>query len=282
MEAVKSKCKNCGESILLAGSDLVIPANQCIWFHEFKDHSRSTTCGQDNPHGTIAEPLTDNLKVCMGCQTWREFPTGVTFGFHNGIKYATELCEWCLKQEMPDPAEDEYRKKPVVVKASRWFKDGDHPEVDRYYPVRKCSACNETPFYHGWVDARYGGHIVCPGDWIIKGVAGEFYPCKPDIFEQTYEKVEPGWGENRDVAADISSVMEQVASGTAEKHPSVIGIGGRLFKTDDPEDMRELAEIIGEKVGPEKAGRCQYKRTGWMHAHRCKLFEGHSGPHEMT
>jgi hypothetical protein len=29
-----------------------------------------------------------------------------------------------------------------------------------------------------------------PGDWIIKGVKGEFYPCKPDIFEQTYEKVE--------------------------------------------------------------------------------------------
>ena len=30
------------------------------------------------------------------------------------------------------------------------------------------------------------------GDWIIKGVAGEFYPCKPDIFEATYEKVEEG------------------------------------------------------------------------------------------
>jgi len=28
------------------------------------------------------------------------------------------------------------------------------------------------------------------GDWIIKGIKGEFYPCKPDIFEQTYEKVE--------------------------------------------------------------------------------------------
>lgn len=35
-----------------------------------------------------------------------------------------------------------------------------------------------------------GDMRVEPGDWIIKGVAGEFYPCKPDIFEQTYEAVE--------------------------------------------------------------------------------------------
>jgi hypothetical protein len=34
-----------------------------------------------------------------------------------------------------------------------------------------------------------GWLTVSPGDWIIKGVQGEFYPCKPDIFEQTYERV---------------------------------------------------------------------------------------------
>lgn len=33
-------------------------------------------------------------------------------------------------------------------------------------------------------------HIATEGDWIIKGIRGEFYPCKPDIFEETYEKVE--------------------------------------------------------------------------------------------
>ena len=42
---------------------------------------------------------------------------------------------------------------------------------------------------HGWIDTLEGGHIVCPSDWIIEGVKGEFYPCKPDIFEQTYELV---------------------------------------------------------------------------------------------
>jgi hypothetical protein len=35
-----------------------------------------------------------------------------------------------------------------------------------------------------------GDHQAIPGDWIIKGVAGEFYPCKPDIFAKTYEEVQ--------------------------------------------------------------------------------------------
>lgn len=39
----------------------------------------------------------------------------------------------------------------------------------------------------GWVKTLEGGHLVSPGDWIITGVRGEHYPCKPDIFEATYE-----------------------------------------------------------------------------------------------
>ena len=42
---------------------------------------------------------------------------------------------------------------------------------------------------HGWIDTLEGGHIVCPGDWIITGVKGERYSCKPDIFAATYEEV---------------------------------------------------------------------------------------------
>jgi hypothetical protein len=43
-------------------------------------------------------------------------------------------------------------------------------------------ACNQ-PFHIGTLE---GGHIASVGDWIIKGVKGEFYPCKPDIFDMTY------------------------------------------------------------------------------------------------
>lgn len=108
-----------------------------------------------------------------------------------------------------------YRKKPVVVEAVQWFKNGDHPEDDcgtyqvpggkpfqgeghvvRYFRHpevsgdRECQYCKQTMYVHGWIDTLEGGHTVCPGDWIITGVKGERYPCKPDIFEKTYEPAE--------------------------------------------------------------------------------------------
>jgi len=72
-----------------------------------------------------------------------------------------------------------FRKKPVVIEATQWFKMGDHPEVWQSH---------ESGF--GVVHTLEGDHIVTPGDWIITGVKGEHYPCKPDIFEMTYELAE--------------------------------------------------------------------------------------------
>lgn len=86
-----------------------------------------------------------------------------------------------------------YRKKPIVIEAGRWIATGDHPKVAVYRcagdagGLNLCSKCNLPLGDHGWIDTLEGGHIVCPGDWIIKGVQGEFYPCKPDIFEATYD-----------------------------------------------------------------------------------------------
>ncbi len=110
-----------------------------------------------------------------------------------------------------------YRKKPVVIEAFQWFKNGDHPNDDcrvidregptlmlaegkvvrRYRhsgvdPERRCEHCDERMHLHGWIDTLEAGHNVCPGDWIITGIKGERYPCKPDIFEATYEHVEIG------------------------------------------------------------------------------------------
>jgi hypothetical protein len=51
-------------------------------------------------------------------------------------------------------------------------------------------ACCRSWHHHGWIDTLEGGHTVCPGDWVITGVAGEYYPCKPGIFEASYEKVD--------------------------------------------------------------------------------------------
>lgn len=105
-----------------------------------------------------------------------------------------------------------YRKEPVVIEANQWFKNGDHPkdnscpispedhdlcegEIVRYFRHpeisgdTQCKHCGNDMHWHGWIDTLEGGHIVCPRDWIIEGVNGEFYPCKPDIFEKTYELV---------------------------------------------------------------------------------------------
>ena len=97
-----------------------------------------------------------------------------------------------------------YRKKPVVIEATQWFKIGDHSQVHQFvdsqnrtvegihfaeYPCEKCGMARGI---HGWINTLEGGHIVCPRDWIITGVADENYPCKPDIFEKTYELVKEG------------------------------------------------------------------------------------------
>lgn len=78
----------------------------------------------------------------------------------------------------------QFRKKPVVIDAVQWFKDGDHPAVKAWHRGGNVYK-NGTPL----IETPEGEHRVTPGDWIITGVAGEHYPCKPDIFAATYEEV---------------------------------------------------------------------------------------------
>lgn len=89
-----------------------------------------------------------------------------------------------------------YRKKPVAIEAIKWTGDnlreiisfiGRHESV-RNWPWQKYA---DTVSEEGLkIFTLEGSHMATIGDMIIKGVAGEFYPCKPDIFEQTYEVVE--------------------------------------------------------------------------------------------
>ena len=85
----------------------------------------------------------------------------------------------------------QYRKKPVVIEATQWNKDGDHPNVVNI-PAQVLDTIESRTAAIGinecrWIGTLEGGHIVSPGDWIITGVQGEQYPCKPDIFDATYE-----------------------------------------------------------------------------------------------
>ena len=97
--------------------------------------------------------------------------------------------------EAPDRGPRSFRKKPVVIEAV---------ELRRDNPGAVVGWINELggeAFMRGgpgggsrggsvFIQTLEGRHRADTGDWIIKGVQGEFYPCKPDIFEATYEPAE--------------------------------------------------------------------------------------------
>ena len=78
-----------------------------------------------------------------------------------------------------------YRKKPVVIEAVQWDGVVIPDELSDWIKGsnRKFDHDGDDLIIH----TLEGDHRANPGDWIIKGVQGELYPCKPDIFEVTYE-----------------------------------------------------------------------------------------------
>jgi len=84
-----------------------------------------------------------------------------------------------------------YRKKPVVIEAIQWDGSRERLDIIRKFMVKNKPAWgSEARPDSLFIYTLEGTHRADVGDWIIKGVKGEFYPCKPDIFEQTYEPVE--------------------------------------------------------------------------------------------
>lgn len=93
-----------------------------------------------------------------------------------------------------------YRKKPVVIEAIQWTGKNNREMFDflTNYELTNEFMSNTGENFDIDHDKINGGliiktlegeHLASIGDYIIKGVKGEFYPCKPDIFEQTYEEV---------------------------------------------------------------------------------------------
>ena len=101
---------------------------------------------------------------------------------------------------------DKYKKKPVEIEAKQFRRNAfdvcDWAD-DTYLVPQGCEHAmrHEHEYDRGnghilenapaflVVKTLEGNHRADEGDWIIKGVQGEFYPCKPDIFEATYDKV---------------------------------------------------------------------------------------------
>lgn len=86
-----------------------------------------------------------------------------------------------------------YRKKPVVIEAWRLGNDYDEDcAIVRWCGGRAVGSDDEVGDAILAIDTLEGTMLAEPGDWIIKGVKGEFYPCKPDVFEATYEEATDG------------------------------------------------------------------------------------------
>jgi len=76
-----------------------------------------------------------------------------------------------------------FRKKPVVINAVQWT-GNNQSEIEEFCPaIRYAEAAHGNPV----IETLEGFHTASVGDWIIKGVEGEFYSCRPDIFAATYE-----------------------------------------------------------------------------------------------
>lgn len=99
-----------------------------------------------------------------------------------------------MTQDQHSSRSDEYRKKPVVIEAFQWDQHAKVTDAPLWF-YEGCTAGVLNPEFDGTLtiktleDGKDGRakHVAEVGDWIIKGVKGELYPCKPDIFAATYE-----------------------------------------------------------------------------------------------
>ena len=82
-----------------------------------------------------------------------------------------------------------YRKKPVVIEAVQWSGNNLNEILD-FMKDKQPNYYEDDEKKLLTIQTLEGNMIASVGDYIIKGVQGGFYPCKPDIFEQTYEVVE--------------------------------------------------------------------------------------------
>lgn len=124
-----------------------------------------------------------------------------------------------------------YRKKPVVVEAQLYthgMEDGYVQDSTDMDDVKQIPVINTLE----------GQMIVSPGDYIITGIKGERYPCKPDIFEATYELVDVV---NSEISTSVVVDTEQMV------HVRIAGIGGMTLTSDQARELRDALDVFPEE-----------------------------------
>jgi hypothetical protein len=114
-----------------------------------------------------------------------------------------------------------FRKKPVVIEAVQWAGD-NLSEIQKFYKPESFLVGDQI-----WINTLEGTMKADVGDWIIKGIKGEFYPCKPYIFALTYEPAEVP--PDRDDGAKSDAAMREGVRD--EKVKGLIGAAKSGLKT---------------------------------------------------
>ena len=109
---------------------------------------------------------------------------------------------------------NKYRKKPIVIEAIQCAGTWEQAAEIKKFAGDSYLEINDLDFKRTYVYLKTleGEHIVSPKDYIIKGVKGEIYPCKPDIFEMTYEMV----GQMK----NIDEMIEKAARDNCSNEPT--------------------------------------------------------------
>lgn len=113
---------------------------------------------------------------------------------NNKDMYSDKFLDQEIDIEVEPTPIKRYRKKPVVVEAIR-YTGFNFDECAEFMscpisPVSTSHGSNLIPNVPICITTLEGSMYAFVGDYIVKGVKGEFYPCKPDIFEETYEELE--------------------------------------------------------------------------------------------
>lgn len=181
----------------VAPKDRYVPP---VLFNPYTGEPRNVRDVQSDPQGVLIVPPGALMLAAPPAASGDSTPASLEVHMdreHGGLAFGKGDPSGALRPEPEAVGQGRWwRKKPVVIEAFQWngLESGCQAAKARFPELETSSKSGHLrrPEVTSWHIRTLEGHMrVSPGDWIVRGVAGEFYPCKPDIFAATYEPAEP-------------------------------------------------------------------------------------------
>lgn len=131
-----------------------------------------------------------------------------------------------------------FRKKPVVIEAVLWTGENVKEVLD----FMKWRNASHDDFQGLKIHTLEGTHDATPGDWIIKGTRGEFYPCKPEPFADSYEPAEAAESWKKQMLA-VQEAADKRLRPLLENAPGALGRHVYEVAAEEIERLREAIKI---------------------------------------